>query len=286
MALGAVSGTGYNPTTAAKWVANVYAKRLDRLAYELSKLAKRVYEEEPLRGKLHIPKFDNLTVSSRSDSTDVVDPVFTANTEGEITVSPTYYDCNVSIDDRTISRMIFDPKGEIRTGIEMALAQQADIDIATLFSSLVANPVGDYSTDIDLGKVLYARSLVLRNAKEYARGDGDLILAYHTSQDDSVMGITNLTTWSARGDSSNAAKTGILGEAYGITFVPTTVIQAAGGGYANAMFIERGISHSYNIRPKSKLQEHGNAMWLLGQMDHGAAITRDTYSALVKSRAK
>lgn len=280
------SGTGYNPSQAATWVARVYAKRVDRLAYEISKLMKRVKEEESMRGLFTLPKFDNLTVTSRTDATDVYEPTFTSNTEGSITISPTYYDCNVSIDDRQLARMIFDPRGEMRTGIEMALAQQGDIDVATLFSSLVANPVGDYATDIDLGKVLYARSLVKRNAKEYAQDGDPIFFAYHTSQDDSVMGISSLTQWIARGDSGNAAKTGILGEAYGIKFIPTTVIQAAGGGYANAMFIERGFSHSFNIRPSTKLQEHGNAKWILGQMDHGAAIARDTYSALVKSRQK
>lgn len=280
------TGTVYNPTTGATWVARVYAGRVDRLCYEIAKLMGLTNEEESMKGLLTIPKHDNLTVSSRADSADIYEPTFVANTEGSITISPTYYDCNTSIDDRTLHRMIFDPKATMRTGIEMALSQQADIDIATQFTSLVTNPVGDYASDLDLGKVLYGRSLVLRNAKEYAAGDGDIVCAYHTSQDDSVMGITPLVSWSVRGAGNNAAATGKIGEGYGIKFVPTTVVQAAGGGYANAMFIKRGFSHSFNIRPRTKLQEHGQGNWILGDMDHGAAIARDAYSVLLKSRQK
>jgi len=279
------TGTGYRPgDTAQKWVAQVYAKRVDRLSYELSKLLQRCNEEEALRGQLHIPKFDNLTVSTRTDSTDIYEPTFTSNTEGEITVSPTYYDCNVAIDDRQLARMIFDPRGEIRTGIEMALAQQADINIATQFISFATNFAGDFVSDLTLATVLHARSLVLKGAKEYA-GPGDLVLGYHTDQDDAVMGISPLTQWIARGDAGNAAKTGILGEGFGISFVPTTVIRNSGGGYNNGMFIKRTISYSFNIRPSTKLQEHGNAKWLLGQMDMGASIARDPYGCLVKSQA-
>ena len=277
-------------TQAAKWVASVYAKRVDRLAYELSKLMQRCNEEEPLRGGLHIPKFDNLTVASYSDSygsppsTYLYEPVFQSNAEGEITISPTYYDCNVAIEDRLLNRMIFDPRGEVRTGIELALSQQADINIATQFASFVGNFAGDYVSDLTLATILHARSLVLKGGKEYAE-PGNLVLGYHTDQDDAVMGISPLVQWIARGDTGNAAKTGVLGEGFGISFVPTTVIRNSGGGYNNAMIIKRAVSYSFNIRPSTKLQDHGNAKWLLGQMDMGVSIARDQYGCLVKSQA-
>lgn len=276
-------GTGFNPSSLSKWVAQVYAKRVDRLAYELSKLTQRCNEEDPLRGQLHIPKFDNLTVTTRADSADLFEPTFVTSTDGEITISPTYYDCNVSIDDRMLGRMIFDPQGTMRTGIEMALAEQGDKNIANLFSSFVTNFAGDYVSDLTLATILHARSLVLAGGKEYA-SPGELYFGYHTNQDDAVMGISPLVQWIARGDAGNAAKTGVLGEGYGIQFIPTTVVKSSGGGYNNAMFIRRAISYSYNIRPSTKLQEHGNAKWILGQMDQGVAIARDQYGCVVKSQ--
>jgi hypothetical protein len=277
------SGTGYNPTQAAGWVSKRYSPRFDRLCYESSKLVQRVDEDEALHGQLVISKHDNLTVTTRADGTDIYEPTFTSNTEGTITVSPTYYDCNVAVDDRTIARAVADPNSMLAESAVMALAQQGDINVATQFFSLTTNPLGSFASDLDLPTILAGRAAVLKGAKEYAK-IGEIYFAYHTDQDDAVMGIAPLTQWSARGDTGNAAKTGILGEAFGIQFLFTTNIRNSGGGYNNCMFIKRGFVVSYNIRPRTKLQPHGNAQWILGEMDQGVNIKRDQYSALLKSK--
>ena len=278
------TGTGYNPTQAAGWISKVYSPRFDRLCYERSKLRQRVDEGEALHGQLVIPKHDNLTVVTRADGTDIYDAVVTSNTEGTITVSPTYYDCNVAVDDRTIARAVADPTAVIQEGAVLALSQQADINVATQFVSLTSNPLGSFAADLDLPTILAGRAAVLKGAKEYAT-IGELMFAYHTDQDDAVMGIGPLTQWSARGDANNAAKTGVLGEAFGIQFIFTTVVRNSGGGYNNCMFIKQGFVISYNIRPSTKLREAvGNSKVILSQMDMGVNIKRDSYSALLKSK--
>jgi hypothetical protein len=279
------TGASYRPgDTAQKWVAQVYSPRFDRLCYESSKLIKRIDEEEPLRGQLHIPKFDNLNIATYADNANLYEPVFQSNTEGEITISPTYYDCNVAVDDRQLQRMIFDPKANIAESAVLALSQQADKNVAVQFGSLVSNPAGSYASNLDLPAILQARGLVLAGAKEFAE-IGSIVCAYATAQDQYVMAIGPLVQWVSRGDSGNPAKTGVLGEGFGLQFVMTTNVQNNGaGGWNNSVFIKRSFVVSYNIRPSTKLQEHGNAKWILGQMDLGVAIKRDQYSSLLKAK--
>ena len=278
------TGTGYNPgTTGAKWVAEVWAKTIDRQAYEKAVIWPKVLEMDQLKNKLHIPKHDNLSATVVAGTSDIFEPVFQANTETEVTVSPTYINIPVSIDVRTLARMIVDPRDTVKTSIEMSMGAYIDSAVAALFPALTTNVTGSYAVDVDLPTILQARSLVKAGAKEYA-DPGKYVFAYHHKQDDAVMGIGQFTQFYIRGDKQNPAVGGVVGEAYGIQFVPTGNVADSGGGFNNSVFIERAFVVSFNQRPTIKLQEHGYAYWLLGWAEYGTATLRDPYAALVKSK--
>lgn len=277
------SGTAYNPTTGANWVAQVWAKTIDRQAYEKAIVWPKVLEVDQLKKQLNIPKHDNLTPSVIADNTDIYEPTFSANTEGTVAVTPTMNNLNVSVDYRTIERMMLDPRDTLKTSIEMALGVAVDKQVTALWPSLTTNIGGSYAADLDLPTILAARSQVRTGAKEYAE-PGKYVFVYHPLQDDAVMGIGQFTQFYIRGDKQNPAVGGVIGEAYGIQFVPSGNVANSGGGYNNAMFIERAFVISFNQRPTIKLQEHGLAHWLLGWSDAGAATLRDPYAALLKSK--
>jgi hypothetical protein len=280
---GIINGTAYNPTTGAKWVAEVWAKTIDRQANEKAVVWPRVLEMDQLKNKLHIPKNDVLSTSVISDATDILEPTFSANTETEVTVSPIMNNVNVAVDYRTIERMMLDPRDTLKQNIEMALGVSLDKQVTALWSSLTTNVGGTYAADLDLPTILAARSQVKAGAKEYA-DPGKYVLCYHHLQDDAVMGIGQFTQFYIRGDKQNPAVGGVIGEAYGIQFVPTGNVVNSGGGYNNCLFIERAFVLSFNQRPTIKLQEHGLSHWLMGWSDAGAATLRDPYAALLKSK--
>jgi len=78
---------------------------------------------------------------------------------------------------------------------------------------------------------------------------------------------------------------GKIVESYGLRFYSTSNIRTAGGGFNNALFIERGIGISFNQKPTIKAQDNGLAVFLLGWADHGTGTVRDAYNCLLKSAA-
>lgn len=289
----AITGSVYAPgsvssgTTATKWVAEEWAKRFDVQAYEKAAIWSKIDDVGRLGNRLHIPKHDNLTAASVGDSTDMSSfgLTFSANTEGEITFTPGTVNVNVSVNENVLQRMQFDPTDDLRQSMEAAVAQYIDQDVASLFSALTTNVVGDYASDIDLSKILEARSKVKAGAKQFA-DPGKYLFFYHHMQDDNVMSIGNLTQAYARGDSQNPAVSGVIQEAYGIQFIPTGNVRSSGGGggYNNCLTIGRAFGIGFNSRPTVKAQPNGLATFLLAWCDYGKATKRDAYACLIKSK--
>lgn len=287
----AITGSVYAPgsvssgTTATKWVAEEWAKRFDVQAYEKAAIWSKIDDVGRLGNRLHIPKHDNLTAASVGDSTDMSSfgLTFSANTEGEITFTPGTVNVNVSVNENVLQRMQFDPTDDLRQSMEAAVAQYIDQDVASLFSALTTNVVGDYASDIDLSKILEARSKVKAGAKQFA-DPGKYLFFYHHLQDDNVMSIGNLTQAYARGDSQNPSVSGVIQEAYGIQFIPTGNVRSSGGGFNNCLTIGRAFGIGFNSRPSVKAQPNGLATFLLAWCDYGKATKRDAYACLIKSK--
>jgi hypothetical protein len=287
----AITGSVYAPgsvssgTTATKWVAEEWAKRFDVQAYEKAAIWSKIDDVGRLGNRLHIPKHDNLTAASVGDSTDMSSfgLTFSANTEGEITFTPGTVNVNVSVNENVLQRMQFDPTDDLRQSMEAAVAQYIDQDVASLFSGLTTNVVGDYASDIDLPKILEARSKVKAGAKQFA-DPGKYLFFYHHLQDDNVMSIGQLTQAYARGDSQNPSVSGVIQEAYGIQFIPTGNVRSSGGGFNNCLTIGRAFGIGFNSRPSVKAQPNGLATFLLAWCDYGKATKRDAYACLIKSK--
>lgn len=282
------SGSSYipgasTPTLAYRWINEVWAKTLDRQAYEKDTIWKKFKQFDYLGNKFHIPKHDNLTPASVADTTDLYEPTFSSNNEGETTITPGAIRLNVAIDDRTLARMAFDPTDTVKESIIMAMNQKVDQDAAANFNSLTTNSVGAVGADLTFADVLAARSAVKAGAKEYA-DVGDYIFVYHVLQDDNIMGISQFTQFIVRGKTDSAANTGYVGSGYGIQFVPSSNVYNTGAGFANAMFVSRAFGQGWSIKPKVEVQRHGPANWLIGLADYGSAIIRDAYACKMLSK--
>jgi hypothetical protein len=283
-----ISGSGYTPGstgTANKWVAEEWAKRFDVQAYEKAAIWSKIDDVGRVGATLHIPKHDNLTAATVGGTTEMSSfgLTFSANTETDIQFTPSTVNVNVSVNDNTLQRMQFDPMDDLRASMESAISQFIDQDVASLFTSLSTNIVGDYATDIDLAKILEARSLCKAGAKQFA-DPGKYLFFYHHLQDDNVMSIGNLTQAYARGDSQNPQVSGVIQEAYGIQFIPTGNIRNSGGGFNNCLCVGRAFGIGFNQRPTVKAQPNGLATFLLAYADYGKQTKRDAYAVLVKSK--
>lgn len=271
------------PTGAYRWINEVWAKTLDRQAYEKAKVWKNFTQYDYIGNKFHIPKFDNLSPVSVTDSTDLYEPTFSQNNESETTITPGAIRLNVAIDDRTLARMAFDPTDQVKEGVIMSMNQKADQDAAAQFANVTTNTVGSYGADLAFADVLTARSLVVAGAKEYAEA-GNFIFVYHAKQDDAIMGISQFTQFIVRGKTDSAANTGQVGNAYGIEFIPSNNVYDTGSGFANCMFVKRAFAQGWSIKPKVEVQRHGPANWLIGLADYGSATVRENYATLCKSK--
>lgn len=284
----AITGSVYTPGsggTGNKWVAQEWAKRFDRQAYEKAAIYSKIDQVPKPGAQLHIAKHDNLTAATFGETSDMSSfgLTFSANSEGEITFTPGTVNLNVSVNANTMARMEFDPTDELRVSMEASVAQFIDQDVASLFSALTTNVVGDYASDLDLAKILQARSLCKAGAKEFA-DPGKYLFWYHHLQDDAVMSIGNLTQAYARGDNQNPAVGGVIQEAYGIQFIPTGNVRNSGGGFNNCLAVARAFGIGWNQQPTVKAQENGLATFLLAWADYGKATKRDAYAVLVKSK--
>jgi len=271
--------------TGLRWVNEVWARMIDREAYELAVIYPLVKKYEPLHGKLHVPKHAAFSASTIAGTVDMSGAglTFSANTEVEFTTTPSTVNLNVSVNANQIARMLVDPQDTLRTSIDMSIAQNIDQAVATLFQSLTTNISGSYAAPLDKSAILEARSKVKAGAKEYA--SNQINFCYHHLQDDSVMSIGDFVQAYVRGDSQNPAVGGKIIESFGIRFYSTGNIRTAGGGFNNCMFIERAFGISFNQEPTVKAQEDGLATWLLGWADYGTGTVRDGYATLLKSNA-
>jgi len=281
----AITGTTYNAgTTGVQWVEQVWDNEIDRAPYQRGKLLKLVREAKPLMGQLNVSKHANLTPSTLANTADHSGHgiTFAANTETKFTATPSSIQLNLSINDEMLEQMSTDPESTFKTSIEMAMAQKVDQDLATLFPLFSTNVQGSYAAPLDKSAFLALMSQVKNGAGEYA--DLGVTFAYHTLVEDSVFNIDAFVSAAFRGvTSASPAATGQLPTAYGVNFVGCGNVGTSGGGYANAMFVKRGIAISFNQKASVSTQRFGHALWLLCRMAYGYGTVRDGLCGLLKS---
>lgn len=277
----------YQPTNAAKWIDQKWAKFIERAPYFRGVMLTRATEFEPLHGQFHLPQMGTFTPTSVSSTTDMTHDglVFSANTETEYTISPSTIILATSVNDNVMERAASDPKPVLRESFEMAMGQKVDQDIFSLFDASVLGASGGYGSVLDKSTILNVQARIEKNAKEYADDGQQIYFAFAPENGPAVRSTSDFVNAYIRGDGQNPAVSGRVVDAFGISFVPSGNVRTNAGatGYNNGMWIKKGIGFSFNIRPRVEVQRRGLGWWILAEADYGYGTVRDAYIGNVKS---
>lgn len=274
-------------TKAASWVSQVWAKTYERAPYFRGVLLSRSTEYEPLHGEFHLPQIGTFTPAAVANGTDLTQDglVFSANTEGEFTVTPGTVMLNTAVNDNVLWRAASDPRSPLKDSFEMALTQKIDQDGFAKFNSAVLGAAGDYANPLDKSVILNCQARIESNAKEYADEGGEIFFAFHPNNSPAVRSTSDFVSAYVRGDGENPAVSGRVINAFGISFVPSGNVRTNGGGtgYDNAMWIRKGLGYSFNKRPTVEVQRRGFGWWLISGCEYGWGVVRDAYIGTCRS---
>lgn len=268
---------------ASAWIPEIWKDEADILAYNRMKFANRLMGYDPLRGKLHVPKHDNLSRNTLADSAAGTGLTYSANVETEFTCTPSLTYCAVEVPKSTLARLRTDPGNWLKPSIEMTIAEGVDTSVATLIAALATWVAGDGATYFNENIFLDAYEQLVRGAKMYFDpGQSDpafcLLPLNNTKQ---LLQVERITNSQIRGDNETPIVKGMVLNAFNTRFGMCGNLPNAGpGGLAyGVLFIPRGGAVSYNTEksPAVTIQEIELATRFIGAVDFGSGAVRDQY---------
>lgn len=159
--------------------------------------------------KVHIPIITTVAAAAYSGSVS-----YTANTETEITATPTVAYSAVQIQEDVLLTAFVDPVKGYGPALSEGLYQKPDIDGLALFAGFTSNDStdgGDFTAATFHGLI----SKILANGGDKVQL-GQLDGWYHPLKWDAIMGIADFFSASVRGEGNSSAKTGNLGMIFGV----------------------------------------------------------------------
>jgi len=170
--------------------------------------------------KVHIPIIATVAAAAYAGSVS-----YTANTETEITATPTVAYSAVQIQEDVLLTAFVDPVKGYGPALAEGLYQKPDIDGLSLFAGFTSNDstdAGDFTAAIFQGLV----AKILANGGDKVQL-GQLDGWYHPLKWDAIMAIADFYSASVRGEDNSAAKTGNIGTAFGVNFNFTANVQTS-----------------------------------------------------------
>lgn len=175
--------------------------------------------------KIHIPIVGTIAASSPGvlgNSAPVAN--VTANTETEVTASPTVIYAAVYFQEDVSTTMAY---GDIKTytpAISQALYQQIDVDGLSLFASLTHSQTD--GADFTAANCQTLISKIINGGGDKVQL-GQLDGWYHPLKWDAIMSDASFYSGAVRGEDNSPAKTGTLGMAWGVNFNFTANVQTS-----------------------------------------------------------
>lgn len=282
---GTKGGTGGNATV---WEPEEWAPDVDVLAYNRMKFANRLMGYDPLAGRFHVPRHDNLGRNTLSDTGIGTGLSYSGNAETELTFTPGMTYCAVQIPANALARLRKDPGNWLKGSIEKTIAEGVDTSVATLISSLSTWVAGDGTTGFNESIFLDAYEQLVRGAKEYFDPqDADparcLLPLNQTKQ---LLQVERITNAQIRGDGKSPIADGMVINAFNTLFglcgnLPNS---GAGGTSYGVLFIPRAGAVSYNTakEPAVQIQTIELAKRFIGAVDFGSGVVRDQYMVPIR----
>ena len=171
--------------------------------------------------KVHIPIIATVAAAAYAGSV-----TYTANTETEITATPTVAYSAVQIQEDVLLTSFVDTVKAYGPALSEGLYQKPDVDGLGLFAGFTSNDstdAGDFTSAVFQGLV----SKILANGGDKVQL-GQLDGWYHPLKWDAIMAIADFTNAAVRGEDNGPAKTGTLGQAFGVNFNFTANVATSG----------------------------------------------------------
>ena len=161
--------------------------------------------------KVHIPIISTVAAAAYAGTV-----TYTANTETEITATPTVAYSAVQIQEDVLLTAFVDPVKGYGPALSEGLYQKPDIDGLGLYAGFTSNDQTD-AADFTAGTFHTLVANILANGGDKV-ALGQLDGWYHPLKWRPIMGIADFTNAAVRGEDNGPAKTGQLGQAFGVNF--------------------------------------------------------------------
>lgn len=213
--------------------------------------------------KVHIPIIATVAAAAYSGSVS-----YTANTETEITVTPTVAYSAVQIQEDVLLTTFKPTPGLYAPAIAEGVAQKIDVDGLSLFASFTSNDITD-GGDFTEGSFLSLVSSIMSNGGDKVM-PGELYGFYHPLKWDAIFGLGNFVNASVRGDGAGPAKTGVIGMAYGVNFIFTKNVQTS-TTLRNLILSKKSMVLVRKNYPKLEMERTDLTTKMVGSLMYGIA---------------
>ena len=161
--------------------------------------------------KVHIPIIQTVAAAAYAGSV-----TYTANTETEITATPTVAYSAVQIQEDVLLTAFVDPVTGYGPALAEGLYQKPDVDGLALFAGFTSNDSTDAADFTEATFQGLVSKIIANGGDKVALGQLDGW--YHPLKWDAIMSISNIINAAVRGEDNSAAKTGTIGTAFGVNF--------------------------------------------------------------------
>lgn len=238
-------------TTAAKLLSEQWAAQPEYAVNNTRGFTKSVWDTgETYFGpgfKVHIPIIGTIAAAAYTGASIT----YTANTETEITATPTVAVAGVQPQEDVLLTAAYDTIRAYTPALSEGLYQKPDIDGLSLFAGFTSNDstdAGDFLASTFQGLV----SKILANGGDKVQL-GQLDGWYHPLKWDTIIGIADFTNAAVRGEQNSSAKTGNLGQAFGVNFNFTANVQTS-GTMRNLIVSKKSMILVRKNRPKIEME--------------------------------
>lgn len=211
---------------------------------------------------LHISKISRITPTAVALATnDGKSLTYTANTENDFTVSPSFAYGAVEITQMAEQRLLRMPnyKAGLRKQIVAGLVAKKDAD-AGLLATSVSTTKGGIAQNFDKTFLLDGIGTLVENARDmYSPGQGKwAFLHIHPRQLKNILAINEITNAQIRGDAEKPIRTGWVWEAYGLALSESGNVYVTGGVAHNLLHIKEshvyGLNADFGFLPEQKFE--------------------------------
>lgn len=274
-------------TTAANFIPEIWSREVKRAVESnltMAKLVLRDYEGDiQQRGDtVHIVDISNLTVGSKSASTDVTYESITEDKTSIVIDNHKY--AAFKLEDIVKVQSNTDLMAEYSNKVGYALAKKVDTDLLALYVNL-GQSVGADNTDITDDTLLNGiQFLDLADAPETDRSG-----VFTAGQKKAFLAVEKFVEYQSIGigGQQNPIIKGQFGELYGVRFFFTTNVTTIGSpaGDHNLLFHKEAfaLAMQKDIRIQSQYDIDALATKVVGDVLYGVKEYRDTFGVVVKT---